>query len=84
MGPALLDCIEEMELLGLALIIKMEGIVPAEAGITEAAGLAIKKGVHALSTEIDNAVGLDKVTDFFHGIGRGNEFPAAACAFGCG
>ncbi len=73
-----------MELLCLALVVKMEGIVPAEAGITEATGLAVKKNIHSFPAEVGEAVGLDKVTDFFHGIGRGNELLAAACAFGCG
>ncbi len=83
-GLALLDCVEEVELLCLALVIKMEWIVPAEASITEAVGLTVEKGVHAPSTEIGNTVCLDKVTDFFHGIRRGNELLAAVCAFGCG
>ena len=74
---ARLDCVEEVELLCLALVIKMEWIVPAEAGITEAVGLAVKKGVHALSTEIGNAVRIDEFTDLFQGVRRGNELLAA-------
>ena len=65
---ALLDGFEEVELLCLALVVKMKGIVSAEAGITETIGLTIEKRIHAVSAEIGNAVRINEFTDFFQGI----------------
>jgi hypothetical protein len=47
-----LDRIEEVELAGVPLVVEMNRIVAAEAGVAKSLGPAVEKAVHALMTEI--------------------------------
>src|SRR3989338_1302225 len=73
-GLPLLNRIEEVELSGVALVVEVDRIVTAEAGVAKSLGPAVEKAVHALMTEITETVRVDELADLFHRTSGGDEF----------
>src|SRR3990172_11163742 len=73
---ALRDGFEQVQLLGVAFVVEVDGVVAGEAGVAKALLLAVKVRVHPFLTQVCERVGLDETANLFHGIIRGDEFGA--------